>query len=373
MCACITAGWLVGTKRPDSELPSQRARGEGDLAQPVANETTEPVVTEKTNLHPRNKHRGRYDFAVLTAACPALAKFVARNAYGDDSIDFANPDAVRLLNRALLKAMYGISSWDIPPQYLCPPIPGRADHLHHLADLLASNNRDRVPVGQTIRVIDIGVGANVIYPLIGNREYGWSFVGTEIDRSALAAAQATIDANKEELQGIELRFQPSSEAIFTGVMQPKEMFDLAMCNPPFHASIEEARAGTERKWQNLGKNPGSKPNAKPGMRSGRPKPPVLNFGGQGAELCCEGGEEAFISRMVAESVRLPNNILWFTTLVSKSSSLPAVYRALKKADVHDSRTIEMSQGQKKSRIVAWTYLNGRQRQDWAARRWGEAI
>jgi len=83
----------------------------------------------------------------------------------------------------------------------------------------------------------------------------------------------------------------------------------------------------------------------------------LNFGGQGAELWCGGGEEAFVCRMIGESVQFRGRCLWFTTLISKSASLPGVYRALKQVGVLDSRTIEMAQGQKKSRIVAWTFLD----------------
>jgi len=333
-------------KKPAAEIPAKHP--------------PDAAPAEKTGLHPRNKHRGRYDFKQLVACSPELAAFVFLNAYQDESIDFADPAAVRALNRALLRQVYGITEWELPPQYLCPPIPGRADYLHHLADLLAAGNGGLIPRGESIRVLDIGVGANCVYPLIGHSEYGWRFVGSDIDRAALACAQAIVDANSDQRDAIELRFQASRSALFKGVLRPDELFDLSMCNPPFHASLDEARAGSERKWQNLGK---AAPSA---------KAPVLNFGGQGAELCCAGGEAGFVSRMIAESAQIPNSCLWFTTLVSKSSSLPAVYRALKKAGVQDSRTIAMAQGQKQSRIVAWTFLNARQRQAWRAKRWDEA-
>jgi len=307
------------------------------------------LPVEKSGLHPRNLHRGRYDFGRLVASSLELGAFVAKNAYGDDSIDFANPSAVRALNCALLKLDYGIEGWDIPAQYLCPPIPGRADYLHYLADLLADGGG--VPCGPSVRVLDVGVGANCIYPLIGQRSYGWRFVGSDIDKAALANAQRIVDANG--LGGdIELRLQTSRQAIFSGVMSPDESFDLTMCNPPFHASREEAKAGTQRKWRNLGK------------REWCGKRPVLNFGGQEGELYCEGGEEAFIGRMVADSAGHADHCLWYTSLVSKSASLPGVYRALKKSGVLEVHTIEMAQGQKKSRIVAWTFLDRRQQMDW---------
>lgn len=312
------------------------------------------LAVEKTSLHPRNPHRGRYDFRQLIAAGPELAAFVATNEYGDESIDFADPEAVKALNRALLIHGYGVAGWDIPAQYLCPPIPGRADYLHYLADLLSDGGI--IPRGLSVRVLDIGVGANCIYPLIGQREYGWQFVGTDIDPAALANAQRILDANGLS-DAIALRLQASREAVFNGVLQPGEVFDLTMCNPPFHASLKEAKVGTQRKWKNLGKGAGNR------------KAPVLNFGGQGAELCCEGGKEAFVCRMIAESAQHPDRCLWFTTLVSKSASLPGVYRALKQAGALGSRTIDMAQGQKQSRIVAWTFLDEKQQRAWRIARW----
>ena len=317
---------------------------------------------EKSTLHPRNPHRGRYDFQQLIAASPGLAPLVAPNAYGDESINFADPLAVKALNRALLNVVYGIREWDIPPKYLCPPIPGRADYLHFLADLLAECNGGVIPRGNLVRVLDIGVGANCIYPLIGQREYGWQFVGSDIDAAAIANAQRIVDANGLG-EAISLRLQASATAIFKGVVRPDEVFDLTLCNPPFHASLAEARLGTQRKWQNLGKD------AVQQKALGKKKIPLLNFGGQGAELYCEGGEEAFVCRMIEESAQLRGRCMWFTTLISRSASLPAVYRAIKYAGALDSRTIEMAQGQKKSRIVAWTFLDGKQRQAWCMARW----
>ena len=168
-----------------------------------------PPSPDQPRLHPRNRHGGRYDFAVLTACCPELAAHVAANAFGDDSIDFSDPLAVRALNRALLRHFYGVAAWDIPARYLCPPIPGRADYLHYLADLLAASNGGEIPRGAGVRVLDVGTGANLVYPLIGHAEYGWRFVGSDIERGALASAQAIIDANEGLADAIELRLQPS--------------------------------------------------------------------------------------------------------------------------------------------------------------------
>jgi len=114
-------------------------------------------------------------------SCPELGVFVKLNDYNDESIDFSNPEAVKMLNTALLKHYYKINHWNIPANYLSPPIPGRADYIHHIAELLGGSNNGKIPTDNKIKCLDIGVGASCVYPIIGNKEYGWSFVGSEID------------------------------------------------------------------------------------------------------------------------------------------------------------------------------------------------
>ena len=205
----------------------------------------------KSQLHPRNKHRERYDFKKLIDACPGLAQFVKLNDYQDESIDFFDPEAVKMLNKALLMHFYGISFWDIPDRYLCPPIPGRADYIHYAADLLADKNKGKIPSGDKIRCLDVGVGANCVYPIIGNSEYGWSFNGTDIDPVAVKMAKSIVEHNPSLKGNIEIRFQSNPKDIFRGIIQNNEFFDLTICNPPFHASQAEAQAGTLRKLSNL--------------------------------------------------------------------------------------------------------------------------
>jgi len=286
----------------------------------------------KEGLHPRNRFRTRYDFPQLIECSPGLAAFVKKNAHGDDSIDYADPQAVKALNQALLKQAYGLQHWDIPPGYLCPPIPGRSDYIHHLADLIVLRR------GSAVRVLDIGTGANCIYPLIGASDYGWSFVGVEVDPIALRWAKKLAASNPSVASLIEFRQQKSAMNCFQGIILPSERFDLTMCNPPFHASAAEAAAGTQRKLRNLGV-----------------KKEVLNFGGKADELWCKGGELDFIRRMIEESAALASNCDWFTTLVSKSEHLPRLEKTLRQVKASEVRIIDMAQGQKKSRILAWTF------------------
>jgi 23S rRNA (adenine1618-N6)-methyltransferase len=292
-------------------------------------------------MHPKNKHQGRYDLEMLSLSNPALKAFVKPNAYNDLSIDFANPQAVKALNKALLAYDYQIAEWDIPDQFLCPPIPGRADYIHYLADLIDADKSKKMTG------LDIGVGANAIYPLIGHREYGWDFIGADINANAIKNAQAIVDANGLNNR-IQFRLQSNEHQIFKGIIQADDAFDFSMCNPPFHASLEDAQAGTHRKMNGLAKNAGKQPtktiNAK------------LNFGGQSAELVCEGGELGFIERMIKESALYKNQCRWYTTLVSKASNLPKIERSLKAIEAKKIKIVEMSQGQKQSRFVAWSYI-----------------
>lgn len=296
----------------------------------------------KERLHPRNRFRDGYDFGRLIASSPDLAAHVGPNAYGDASIDYADPVAVKSLNRALLKSVYGLETWDVPPGFLCPPIPGRSDYLHHLADLLAGDGGREVDgPAHIVRVLDVGTGANCIYPLIGASEYGWSFVGTDIDAEALHWARRLVTDNPTVSDLIECRLQTSALECFSGVVQTGDVFDLTMCNPPFHASAEEAAEGNQRKRRHLG---------------GRTRPTTaLNFGGRGSELWCEGGEAGFVNRMIRQSAERPRLSRWFTCLVSKSAHLPRLLHALREVKAVDVKTIDMAHGQKRSRILAWTF------------------
>lgn len=213
--------------------------------------STEKKTQEKTRLHSRNKNRDRYDLSALIVAEPELKNFIKPNKFGENSVEFADPKAVKLLNKALLHHYYGIKNWDFPDENLCPPIPGRADYLHFTADLLAQSNFGSLPTGSQINVLDIGVGASCIYPIIGVTEYQWNFVGSDIDENSLESAQKIIDANDELKDKITLRLQKNSTSIFKGIIQENDRFDLTICNPPFHATPEEAEKGSRRKVTNL--------------------------------------------------------------------------------------------------------------------------
>ena len=304
-------------------------------------------------LHSRNRHPGRYDFAKLIRLAPELVSFMRPGVHGQPTLDFANPEAVRSLNRALLLADYGVQGWDIPDGYLCPPIPGRADYIHHLADLLGQSHDGVIPVGDSLVGLDIGTGANLVYPLVGHAEYGWRFIGSDIDPVALANAQHILQSNPASLRAIELRRQADPQAIFEGLIQPDEKIDFTLCNPPFHSNEQEARDASRRKWQNLRPSAASE----------------LNFGGQHNELFCADGEIGFLTRTAEQSARFAEQVFWFSSLVSKAENVGPLKQQLVELGATDVREIAMAQGNRRSRFVAWTYLNKNQRRAWRRARW----
>ena len=302
------------------------------------------------SLHPRNPHNTRYDFEALIKSESDLKQYVKLNKYDDLSIDFANPQAVLTLNKSLLSHFYGVKNWNIPKGYLCPPIPGRADYIHYMADLLAKLNAGNIPKGKAIKVLDVGVGANCIYPIIGSSVYDWSFVGSDVEEESLLSVQNIINENKNLKENITTRLQVNSSDIFEGIINSEDRFDFTLCNPPFHKSQKEAIAGNTRKVKNLTKQKDAKS--------------TLNFGGKNNELWCKGGEIAFIKTMIMQSVKFSKNCLYFSTLVSKKENLPEIYRTLKSLKPNEIETIEMTQGQKITRIVVWSFLDEKERKNW---------
>lgn len=277
-------------------------------------------------FHPSIK--SRYDFDALSKKNPILKSKLIKNQRDEWSIDFSDNEAVIALNQSILQLYFGIKYWEIPAENLCPPIPSRAHYIYHLAELL--NNNDA-------KVLDIGCGANLIYPLLGTAIFNWQFIATDIEESSLTNALELIEKNQLQ-DRISLRMQSNPQSIFLEIIQKDDFFDAIMCNPPFYSSTKMAEASNARKNRNIH-----------GEQKSR------NFGGKEHEIVYPGGEFQFINNMIYESKRYKTQVNWFTCLVSKSETLKNIKRILDKSEVKEYRVIEMAQGQKTSRILAWTY------------------
>lgn len=302
-------------------------------------------------MHLRNPHNLGYDFVALADNYAPLKDHLAPNPFGKLTIDFSQPSAVKALNAGLLKHFYQVQHWDIPDGFLCPAVPGRADYIHYIADLLALDNNGEIPEGKQIRGLDIGTGANLIYPIVASQSYGWSMLGSEINRASYSSANLITDANPNLRQLVTVRHQKQAKAIFSGIIKEDEMFDFSLCNPPFHVSADAALAGSQKKNKNLARHS----HKRRGPNSTAKNQSSLNFGGQHNELWCEGGEFEFVKSMINESVDFKKQVTWFTTLLSKKENVAPLLLLAKKLGASECKTINMAQGAKASRFIAWRF------------------
>jgi len=250
-------------------------------------------------MHPNNRYTTPHDFTDLAKHVPALADFFVTTPDGRTSLDFTSPEAVRSLNKALLLRDYGLKHWDIPQGSLCPGVPGRL------------------------------------------KEYGWRMVGTDVDATSLKVATAIARFNPELKDGVIVRKQPDQGAIFRNVILPGEYFDFTMCNPPFFDSAAAVAAAAQLKWQKLGVETDNSP--------------TLNFGGRANELWTEGGEPAFLRRMIRESREFSAQVGWFTTLVSKKGYLKIAGTEFGRYGITETKVIGIGRGGKLRRVVCWRF------------------
>ena len=301
---------------------------------------------------------------------------------------------------------------------------GRADYCHHLADLFGGydcssvmGKAKLVPEGSTIRGLDVGTGSGCIYPLLGAKFYGWSFVGSDIRQEAVITSEQIILAN-DLTEQIEVRLQLHSERIFDGVWGRDELFDFTMCNPPFYSSREAFLSESLRKVRGLARSrdkrqigKGKKQiklhsslsksgcsvveNSKNEKRNQEGGGLSNNFGGSDSELWCPGGEVAFVSRMVEESAKFADRCLWFTSLVSRQDNVDKIEKKMKKNNFNIDNSnskrrrrndndeskgvgtikiikkVRIGAGTKYSTILMWSYFSLEMHTEWAMRRgWG---
>ncbi len=283
-------------------------------------------------MHPRNIHKNSsYDFDSFIKVNKTLQEFITLNKHTNAlTIDFSNPKAVIELNKSVLIHHYGLNNWELPDGFLCPPIPSRVDYIHYVADIIAKEQ-------EPIKGLDVGVGANAIYTILGTQVYNWEMVGCDINTQSIEAAQRNIDFTPNLKNKVEIIHQTDNANIFKGIIQQDDYFHFTMCNPPFYTSEADASKNANQKLKNLGKGASE-----------------LNFGGQHSELWCNGGEALFLKRMIKQSVDFKSQVGYFTSLVSRKENLTKLEKQLKKLKANYT-IIPMEHGNKKTRLIAWSY------------------
>merc|ERR1740130_1031884 len=280
-----------------------------------AAKTKKKATNKKYSVHPRNKYfENQPDFAALSLRYKSFATHVKDNGK-HCSIDFKNPESVKCLNQTLLLHDFNIK-WDMPTTNLCPPIPGRCDYVHWVEDLLKDREKCTSftphPEGK-VRGVDVGTGSSVIFPLLAlalHRDENWSFVASDIDPISVDWAKKNVQAN-DFSDRIDVRLVKQSCSLLGLIGGDDGVFDFTMCNPPFFSSTQEA----EEK-----------------------KNPKNNRKATSYELVCEGGEEAFVEKMVRDSLVLKKKVWWYTSMIGKKGTLKRLLRLLRENNVHTETT-----------------------------------
>ncbi|GAA5862026.1 hypothetical protein JCM3774_006145 [Rhodotorula dairenensis] len=265
------------------------------------------------------------DYAELAASVlhPDLSVFLQTSASGRSTLDFRDEAALRALNGALLKRDFDLEV-ELPPDRLCPSVPGRLDYVLHCLELVRQTRRrqalDTVP--ETVTGLDVGTGASAIYPLLAVRYAASSrapreivhlqMLATDINEASIAVAKRNVDRNRLTPLISVHRVEPDGPIFPPVVIDAASSIDFTMCNPPFYASAEEIASS----------------------EAGKARLPFAICTGADNEMVTPGGEVAFVSRMIQGTPSLgPEKIRWFTSLLGKYSSIAPLVDELKKQKI----------------------------------------
>ncbi|GLA31896.1 hypothetical protein AnigIFM63326_010811 [Aspergillus niger] len=283
----------------------------------------------------RNIYKDEVDFTALALQSPEFAKYSKSNG----QLDFSDPDAVRQLTKSLLQRDFELKV-EIPENRLCPPVPNRLNYILWLQDLLDTTGdeyRDNYDPDREVIGLDIGTGCCSIYPLLGcSMRPHWRFVATDIDNANIRSSRDTVSNNKLDSRIEIIQTDPKDELIPLDTKLNVDRLDFTMCNPPFYASRDELIASAEAKE----------------------RPPFSACTGAEVEMVTTGGEIAFITRMIEESLRLRERVIWYTTMLGKLSSVSVLIETLLEHKNNNYAVTEFVQGNKTRRwAIAWSWTD----------------
>ncbi|KAK0407303.1 hypothetical protein QR680_019126 [Steinernema hermaphroditum] len=294
-------------------------------------------------MHDRNPYKKNPpNFTALAREYPELRKHCFITNRGTLNLNFADSEAVRILTLVLLRKDFGLTI-ELPHNSLVPRVPQRLNYLLFLEDLLLANGLKN----SDVTGIDVGTGCSCIYPLMGAAKFRWKFVATEIDETSIKMAKSNVEKNGQT-ENITVMC-PRESTILTEAVNAAlcEGFTFSMCNPPFY-DFEESSRKYSMDENNACENTVTE--------GGRPAPRSATVARLN-ELATEGGEVAFVLRMIEESMELRTRIRLFTSMVGIKASVQKIERVLK--TIGDVRYVvsTLDQGRTQRFVLAWTYDN----------------
>ncbi|KAF7713212.1 Uncharacterized protein PECH_001608 [Penicillium ucsense] len=280
----------------------------------------------------RTLYKNEIDFAALALQSREFAKHLRFN----DQLDFHDEAAVRQLTISLLERDLGLHV-ELPKDRLCPPVPNRLNYIIWIQDLLdtsTANIREHYDPDREVAGLDVGTGCCSIYPLLGCKvRPRWRFIATDIDEQNVKTARENVSRN-----GLDSKIRiikTNAEDPFFGLnVFKQEKLDFTMCNPPFYASEHDMLSSAETKSH----------------------VPFSACTGAAVEMIVEGGETAFVARMIEESRQLQDRIQWYTSMLGKLSSITALVEVLIEYGNNNYAVTEFVQGNKTKRwALAWSW------------------
>ncbi|KAG9245797.1 DUF890 domain protein [Calycina marina] len=279
-----------------------------------------------------NPYKEEIDFATLALQDADFAKILKPNG----QLDFSNPESVLQLTKSLLKRDFNLKI-EVALDRLCPPVPNRLNYIlwiQALLDTTSDTYQDSYDSSREVVGLDIGTGASCIYPLLGCAQRpNWRFAATDIDDKSISFAKENILRNGLQGRIMPLQTKPDGPLIPMDLLG-FENIDFGMCNPPFYDSNFDLLASA----------------------SAKQRPPFTACTGSESEMVTAGGEVAFISRMIEESLLIQKRVQWYTSMLGKHSSLEAVVTKLRDKRVSNYAVTEFVQGNKTKRWgIAWSF------------------
>ncbi|XP_011646547.1 U6 small nuclear RNA (adenine-(43)-N(6))-methyltransferase [Pogonomyrmex barbatus] len=280
----------------------------------------------KKYIHPRNKYKRPPDYKKLAILYPEFREIAIMDFSGKMRIDFKERKSLHVLTETLLKHDFDLHV-NIPPDNLNPAIPLRLNYILWIEDLMMHSKLQM----DKVTGIDIGTGAVCIYALLLAKIYKCQMIGTEVNKDSVKHAQECVRRNK--LQNLIEIITVNSNRIFKDTMQNDKVYDFSMCNPPFFESEDD---GFDKVAKIL--------------------PPRNASTGNDGELKTEGGEVAFVTRMIEESVEMQDRIKIYSTMIGKKADLASLRRLLRSRNITNITWTEFCQGYTTRWGLAWSFV-----------------
>ncbi|KAK0746869.1 hypothetical protein B0T18DRAFT_412668 [Schizothecium vesticola] len=274
----------------------------------------------------QNLYSSEPSFRQLAKKDPEFAPFL--NEHGQ--LNFSDPSAVMQLTKTLLAKDFGLQI-ELPDDRLCPPVTNRHNYILWLKRLMDTTSY--APAGRKLCGLDVGTGASCIYPLLGATQRPWCFVATDIDAKSLGYAKRNVQLNGLESRIRVLDRKPEDALVPLGHVGV-ERIDFVMMNPPFYTSEDDMLSSAKDKA----------------------RPPHSICTGAPVEMVCQGGEVAFVGRLLRESLVLRECVQWYTAMVGKATSLEALVEQLRGHKINNFAVTEFVQGSKTRRwALGWSF------------------